>query len=246
MANPIFSVTVATFNDISRFHRRSGFTLVELLVVVTIIGILIALVIPGVGAIREKSDRVKCASNLRQIGIALQNYAGENNGELPPAKDNRYPGDGRVWFQALEPYVGKNAFDPKSSASLVCPEWRKIYNSDPAYANRPATDWDRTGYGMSYRMVGSPTKGWPFGGTQGPEFVFRILMLNEVSKTIVVTDNVSWNWGVHSANYASGQHFNPANGRKRGLRHGKGANYLFGDSHVEFLTKESIAPFLAQ
>jgi prepilin-type N-terminal cleavage/methylation domain-containing protein/prepilin-type processing-associated H-X9-DG protein len=66
---------------------EAAFTLIELLVVIAIIGLLAAMLMPTLGRAKEAGRSTACVSNLRQIGIALQIYVGDNNNRLPVMRD---------------------------------------------------------------------------------------------------------------------------------------------------------------
>jgi len=101
-------------------RRTRGFSLVELLVVTGIIALLIAMLLPALSKARESARTLQCATQLRQVGIALQNYATSNHGLLPAwSMVHFYPNDphlgdpnapdwtGPGWTVLLEKYIGQ-------------------------------------------------------------------------------------------------------------------------------------------
>jgi prepilin-type N-terminal cleavage/methylation domain-containing protein/prepilin-type processing-associated H-X9-DG protein len=97
-------------------QKRRGWTLLELLVVIGIIGLLTGLLLPALAKAKEKTRLVQCRNNLRQIGIALRVYAGDHQGRLPILSR----GSGQTGASSLASVLGP--YTANNSELFLCPK----------------------------------------------------------------------------------------------------------------------------
>jgi len=111
--------------SVSSRPSHKAFTLIELLVVIAIIAILAAMLLPALSKAKQKAQQASCLSSMRQWGLSIQMYAGDNGDKIPydgnpsvgsyPAAGPAYPNDGTpddpfAWFNLLPPLLGEKPF----------------------------------------------------------------------------------------------------------------------------------------
>lgn len=203
-------------------------TLVELLVVVSIIGVLVALLLPAVQQARSATRRASCQNNLHQLGLAFARYIDTHDGHFPHGADD--PNDPRSWVSTLAPYL------ENVDAIRICPD-------DPHRAV-----WSEM-HGTSYLLN-------EYIGMDLPEAVQTIDQLDSTFRTIVAfegSDLRDPDLGVLLVDHA-----HPSKWFRQNFvtlkktwslltreiqpnRHDSSiANYLFADGHVDAIDEQTI------
>lgn len=217
---------------------RRAFTLIEMLVVIAIIALLAALIVPGVNKAFASAKRTSCASNLRQVGIAIFQYATNNQGYLPPVRDGGWS-SGQTWMETISPYLGEEVADIRdqniAAVNHGCPTW--LGRKDVAVAHQAT----KPGFGVNVFPLATQYGS----GTQ--LFSKRAVGIDQIkssSTTIIAGDSVDWHLALNNKKWwtATSNDYGYTSGHPD--RHGKNANYLMADGSVSALTPDVALAYL--
>jgi prepilin-type N-terminal cleavage/methylation domain-containing protein/prepilin-type processing-associated H-X9-DG protein len=223
-------------------NRQNGFTLVELLVTISIIGLLAGLSIPAIKAAQDKAKQATCSSNLKQLGVALSSYLAENNGVFPGL--HTQANATIVWPHRLRPYLGNNHNLFWCPAENRNAKWPVTYTSPTPHSNPQLASY---GYYQGEAIFNPETRfsyGYNDAGTIGDQGLGssiddqarplpRITQIVKPSQMVAIGDTTSdGSWDAA---------LDPTNDREAPKgRHGGGANILCVDGHVENVRVENL------
>jgi prepilin-type N-terminal cleavage/methylation domain-containing protein/prepilin-type processing-associated H-X9-DG protein len=212
--------------------RPWGFTLVELLVVIAIIATLIGLLLPAVQASRAAARRTQCASNLRQVGLAMGQFCDAHRGRFPDTSHNDTNDETRSWIYTIAPFM------ESVDAIRICPDDTKALERLRA---------GLTSYVMNAYLTEEPAS----------LAVTNLNKLRATSKTvaafeiadqkaaIIENDHVHNHGWFTSLTVARKQVFQKIQSDAAIERHAGASHFLFADWHVALIDAATIEDWAA-
>ena len=201
-----------------------AFTLLELLVVISIICVLAGLLLPALGSAKSMAWKSSCLSNLRQLGLATNQYVSDWNEVLP--RPTATPNDHASWFYAIDCYLGSvNAADSIDAARKTAlikqdPIWNTFDTA--ARVNQRTYKMNKKLLGNSSQTVTGDISGW------NPAWR-RISEISKPSTTVLIFDGRCEST-TSTADKARFDGWEPY----AAPRHKNGTNVLFIDGHAKW------------
>lgn len=216
-------------NKSRRAHKhRNGFTLIELLIVIAIIAILAAILFPVFGRARENARRASCASNMKQLGLGLIQYAQDYDERFPAARTD---GTTISWRWMIQPYL-------KSTQVNSCPSRVKGQLTtggnglkfEVGYAASWCQGSGTTGnnsYSKGFGGFAGDDEGLPLSDFLNPSSTIQVVEVGDTQQSFIQIPS-SGACGTYPSSYST-------SGDCLWAGHLATSNYLFADGHVKAL-----------
>ena len=229
-----------------RSHMRAaGFTLIELLITIAIIAILASMLLPALNAAREKSYKISCNSNLRQLGFAMMNYTGDNDDYYPRARASADTGYGwwPKYFIASAKYITYKGLLCPVAKNAMGSYWRSMWEKGKIIDSNA---WQFANYGINYREFGDDADAVGASKTRASE-------VKRPASFIVATEggngDGAGSFGTVVTPYTRVDNCSNWGWNTVYPRHQKDVNVLWGDGHTTSvtgygLTTEEVAKYL--
>lgn len=201
--------------------RRDGYTLIEILVVIAVIGVIMGIVLPVFTSIKKKAQQNTCMSNLRQLGLAMQAYSADWDGRLPAARIFE-GGEGNPYGNWAGCYIYGGKCDPSKGQLYPYVKNISVYKCPTANdADLRLVKGDAKPYPLSYSMNGMLS----YQSVSGILAPTRVgLLLHENASTM---DDGDFNWMGFAGNEEEGYN-------EPSRMHSGGTDILFCDFHVKW------------
>ena len=241
MRHQVWFLLISVLGGYIMAHRRTGMTLVELLVTIAIIGILVGLLLPAVQQARQAARRAHCANNLHQIGLAMHMFSNAHGGRFPTSTHGTFDFES-TWIYTLAPFM------ENVESVRICPE-------DPRA--REKLENKGTSYMLNEYLC-----------VPGEEEALKIDYLSSTSQTLVVftasdargvgvtedhTHSRSWfkspvslAWNRIVADINPGRFGGPKPGTPAARQGAGSSNYLYADGHVTLIAGSVIRDWASE